>query len=202
MAKQLDRSVGPAPPPLPAGLPVPVDDGAADHLAGMFVPSMRFHATDGRDLDLFDLASRLVVFVFPKMGRPDQADPPGWDAIPGARGCTQESCAYRDRYQEFLELGYEVVGLSTQSVADQAEASTRLHLPYPLLSDQERRLQAAIGLPTFSAAGLTLYKRLTFVAHDGRIAKVFYPIFPPQQNAPDVLDWIRADAPARDVGSS
>jgi peroxiredoxin len=164
---------------------------------------MRFHATDGRDVDVRDLASRLVVFVFPKMGRPDKADPPGWDAIPGARGCTQESCAFRDRYREFLDLGYEVVGLSTQSVADQSEASTRLHLPYPLLSDAGRRLQAAIGLPTFSAAGLTLYKRLTFVAHDGRIVKVFYPIFPPQQNAPDVLDWIRAAAPpARDVGSS
>lgn len=197
--KHLGASDAPVPPPLPSGLPVPIDDGAADHLTGLLLPSIRFHATDGRDLDLLEFASRrLVVFVFPKMGRPDQADPPEWDDIPGARGCTQESCAYRDRYQDFSDLGYQVVGLSTQSVADQVEASTRLHLPYPLLSDLDRRLQTAIGLPTFYAAGLTLYKRLTFVAHERRIVKVFYPVFPPQQNAPDVLRWIRTHA---DVGA-
>ena len=155
---------------------------------------MRFRATNGRDLDLSRLAAdRLVVFVFPRMGRPDAADPPGWDDIPGARGCTQESCAFRDHFREFIDLDYEVVGLSAQLTSDQVEASTRLHLPYKLLADPDRKLSEAIGLPTFSAAGLTLYKRLTFVAQDRRIVKVFYPIFPPQENAPNVLAWIRSE---------
>jgi peroxiredoxin len=185
-------SSGP-PPPLPAGLPVPADDGAAAHLTGARIPSLRLEATDGGDVDLHELASgRLVVFVFPKIGRPDAADPPGWDAIPGARGCTQESCAYRDLYHEFLDLGHEVVGLSAQPVADLLEAKTRLHLPYRFVADPGAQLSVAIGLPTFSVSGMTLYKRLTLIAYAGQIVKVFYPIFPPQQNAPDVLAWIRS----------
>ena len=187
----------PLPPPLPNGLPVPVDDGAADHLTGAAIPSLRLAATDGGEVDLHELASRrLIVFVFPKIGRPDIADPPGWDAIPGARGCTQESCAYRDLYLEFVDLGHEVIGLSCQPLADLLEAKTRLHVPYRFVADPDGRLSEAVGLPTFSAAGMTLYKRLTLVAHGGRVVKVFYPIFPPQQNAPDVLRWIRSSEAA------
>jgi peroxiredoxin len=157
------------------------------------IPSVRLKGTDGATVNLRELAAGpLVAFVFPKIARPDIADPPGWDDIPGARGCTQESCSYRDRYREFLDLGYEVVGLSAQPVVYQVEAKTRLQLPYRLLADPDRRLFDLIGLPIFATAGLTLYKRLTFVAHRRRIIKVFYPIFPPQQNAPDVLAWIRS----------
>jgi peroxiredoxin len=118
-------------------------------------------------------------------------DPPGWDKIPGARGCTQESCAYRDLHQEFRDLGWSVVGLSSQASDEQKEASVRLHLPFPLLADSERQLGGALRLPTFAAAGITLYKRLTFVAREGRIVKVFYPVFPPQDNAGEVLARIR-----------
>jgi peroxiredoxin len=182
----------PQPPPLPAGLPVPVDDGAAAHLTGMAIPAVRLESTDGLEVDVVDLAAgRLVLYVFPKIGRPDRADPPGWDAIPGARGCTQESCAYRDQHQEFRELGYSVAGLSAQSLDELKEASVRLHLPFALLADPQRRFGDALRLPTFEAAGMTLYKRLTLVARERRIVKVFYPIFPPQANAGDVLNWIR-----------
>jgi peroxiredoxin len=173
---------------------VPVDDGGAAHLRGAVIPSTRLESTDGGEVDIGELsAGRLVLYVFPKMGRPDKADPPGWDEIPGARGCTQESCAYRDLHQEFRDLGWSVAGLSAQSSEEQKEASVRLHLPFPLLADPERRLGDALHLPTFEAAGMTLYKRLTLVARERRIAKVFYPVFPPQNNATDVLEWIRSE---------
>jgi peroxiredoxin len=189
----MDTGSAPVPPPLPAGLPVPVDDGAAEHLSGIEIPSVRLESTDGTEVNVGDLAAgRLVLYVFPRIGRPDRADPPGWDQIPGARGCTQESCAYRDLHQEFRDLGYSVAGVSAQSADEQQEASVRLHLPFALLSDPERRLGDAIGLPTFEAAGMTLYKRLTLVAREHRIVQVFYPIFPPQDNAGDVLSWIRS----------
>src|SRR5437773_2495511 len=139
-------NAAPVPPPLPAGLPVPVNDGAADHLTGTRIPSLHLAATDGGEIDLHELASRrLIVFVFPKIGRPDIADPPGWDAIPGARGCTQESCAYRDLYLEFVDLGHEVIGLSCQPLADLLEAKTRLHVPYRFVADPDGRLSEAVG---------------------------------------------------------
>jgi peroxiredoxin len=192
----MDRDAAPVAPPLPAGLPVPVDDGAAAHLVGMEIPSIRLRSTDGAEVDIADLAAeRLVLYVFPKIGRPDRADPPGWDQIPGARGCTQESCAYRDRHQEFRDLGYVVAGLSAQSADEQTEAWVRLHLPFPLLADPERRFGAGLNLPTFEAAGMTLYKRLTLVAHGRLIVRIFYPIFPPQDNAGEVLGWIRSNGP-------
>ncbi len=194
MTSRMDPGSTPAPPPLPAGLPVPVDDGGAAHLTGVVVPSVRLESTDRGEVDSGDLSTgRLVLYVFPKMGRPDQADPPGWDEIPGARGCTQESCAYRDLHQEFRELGWSVAGLSAQSSDEQKEASVRLHLPFPLLADPDRRLGEALGLPTFEVAGLTLYKRLTLVAREGRVVKVFYPVYPPQDNATEVLGWIRSE---------
>jgi peroxiredoxin len=192
----MDRDAAPVAPPLPAGLPVPVDDGAAAHLVGMEIPSIRLRSTDGAEVDIADLAAeRLVLYVFSKIGRPDRADPPGWDQIPGARGCTQESCAYRDRHQEFRDLGYVVAGLSAQSADEQMEASVRLHLPFPLLADPERRFGAGLNLPTFEAARMTLYKRLTLVAHGRLIVRIFYPIFPPQDNAGEVLGWIRSNGP-------
>jgi peroxiredoxin len=194
MTSRMDPGSAPAPTPLPTGLPVPVDDGAAAHLTGAVIPSIRLESTDGGEVDIGELsAGRLVLYVFPKMGRPDQADPPGWDEIPGARGCTQESCAYRDLHQEFRDLGWSVAGLSAQSADDQKEASVRLHLPFPLFADPERQLGAALRLPTFEAAGMTLYKRLTLIARDRRIVKVFYPVFPPQDNATEVLEWIRSE---------
>jgi peroxiredoxin len=205
MTSRMDPGSAPVPPPLPAGLPVPVDDGAAAHLEGSVIPSIRLESTDGGEVDIGELsAGRLVLYVFPKMGRPDQADPPGWDQIPGARGCTQESCGYRDLHQEFRNLGWSVAGLSAQSSDEQKEASVRLHLSFPLLADPDRRLGEALRLPTFEAAGITLYKRLTLVAREGRIVKVFYPVFPPQNNAGEVLAWIRsndAESSARTASS-
>ncbi len=157
-----DPTVAPAAPPLPAGLPVPEDDGAADHLVGESIPSGRFETTHGQGVDLQEMAAgRLVLFVFPRIGRPGQADPVGWDDIPGARGCTQQSCAYRDLNREFADAGYAVAGLSAQSTNEQLEAAARLHLPFPLLADPDLKLRDALRLPFFSAGGMTLYRRLT-----------------------------------------
>jgi peroxiredoxin len=184
----------PQPPPLPAGLPVPVDDGASAHLPRRSVPSLRLWSTEGHEVDLAELAAgELVLYLFPKMGRPGHPDPPGWDETPGARGCTNETCAFRDRQEEFSKLGYSVAGLSAQPREEQEEASQRLHLSFPLLADPDRRLADALGLPTFDVAGMTLYKRLTLVVRAGRIVKVFYPVFPPDENAEEVLAWIRSD---------
>lgn len=184
----------PQPPPLPAGLPVPVDDGAAAHLPGRAVPELRLWSTEGHEVDLAELADgALVLYVFPRMGRPGEASPPGWDETPGARGCTNETCAFRDRHEEFSTLGYSVAGLAAQSREELEEASERLHLSFPLLADPGHRLAAELGLPTFDFAGMTLYKRLTFVARERRIVKVFYPVFPPDENAEEVLAWIRSD---------
>lgn len=158
------------------------------------IPALKLRSTEGRDMDLAELAAdALVLYVYPKTGRPDEPDPPGWDAIPGARGCTQQSCSFRDHEREFRDLGYSVAGLSAQEPEDQLEASRRLHLPFPLLADPARRLEQALGLPTFEAAGMTLYKRLTIVARECRIDKVFYPVFPPDENAEEVLAWIRSE---------
>lgn len=178
---------------LPANLPVPVDDGAAAHLTGQFIPDLRLHSTEGHEIALAQLAEALVLYVFPKMGRPGEPDPGGWDETPGARGCTQQSCAFRDLHREFLGLGYSVVGLSAQGPEEQQEASQRLHLAFPLLADPMRQLGESLKLPTFQIAGMTLYKRLTLVARARRIVKVFYPVFPPDQNAEKVLEWIRSN---------
>src|SRR5438105_8308513 len=160
---------------LPPDLPVPVDDGAARHLRGQTLPGLRFASTRGGTADLAELASELLVlYVYPRTGRPGEPSPPGWDATPGARGCTPQSCAFRDRYAQFGALGATVAGLSAQTPVDQSEAAERLRLPFPLLADPELRLAAAIALPTFEIAGLTLYKRLTLVARGARIVKVFY----------------------------
>ena len=176
---------------LPPDLPVPVDDGAADHLPGSGLPSVALPSTLGGELDLAEAArERLVVYVYPRTGTPGEALPDGWDDIPGARGCTPQSCAFRDAQRELARHGAMLIGISAQTPQEQAEFAEREHIPYPLLSDHDLALADAMGLPTFETGGLRLYKRLTFVAEQGRIVKVFYPVFPPDRNAGDVLAWL------------
>ena len=177
---------------LPAGLPVPVDDGACDHLPGLRLPPLPLASTAGVPVDLRDLPGTTVVYCYPRTGEPDRDSPPGWDAIPGARGCTPQSCAYRDRHRELGALGARVFGLSTQDTAYQREAAARLRLPFPLLSDAGLAFAGALRLPTFEVAGLTLIKRLTLILEAGRIETVFYPVFPPDQDAAAVLAWLTA----------
>jgi peroxiredoxin len=170
---------------LPPNLPVPEDDGAADHLVGMEVPSLVLESSLGP----VDVRSFEVIYVYPRSGRPGVPLLPGWDETPGARGCTPQSCAFRDLYPE---LGVPVAGLSAQTLADQLEFAERNRMPFPVVADPDRRLGAALSLPTFEIAGLTLYKRLTLVAEHGRIAKVFYPVFPPDANAAEVLAYLKS----------
>jgi peroxiredoxin len=170
---------------LPANLPVPEDDGGADHLVGMELLSLVLDSSlgpvDVRDFD--------VVYVYPRSGRPGVPLLPGWDETPGARGCTPQSCAFRDLYPD---LGVPVAGLSVQTLDDQLEFAERNRMPFPVIADPERRLGEALSLPTFEIAGFTLYKRLTLVAETGHIVKVFYPVFPPDANAGEVLEYLRS----------
>lgn len=174
---------------LPSGLPVPEDDGAADHLTGLELPSLRLESTHG-ELELAREAL-LVLYVYPRTGRPGAEPPPEWDATPGARGCTPQSCGYRDHGDELRELGARVVGLSAQPLEDQREVTERLGLPHAVVADPELRLAASLRLPTFEFDGQRLYKRLSLVAEAGRIVKVFYPVFPPDENAAEVVAWLR-----------
>jgi peroxiredoxin len=176
---------------LPHDLPVPVDDGACAHLPGMRLSPLPLLATDGSLIDLATLPGRSVVYVYPRTGRPDQPLPTGWDAIPGARGCTPQSCAYRDFAAEFAALGARVFGLSTQNTDYQREAVERLHLPFPLLSDEALAFSTALALPAFAVDGMTLIRRLTLVVRDGVIETVFYPVFPPDADAGNVLAWLQ-----------
>ena len=176
---------------LPPGLPVPEDDGAADHLPGRELPRVVLESSQG-SVDLAELcAERGVVYVYPRAGRPGVPMLPGWDEIPGARGCTPQACGFRDHAAELAELGARVAGVSAQSLDDQREFAERNRMPFPVVADPELRLRDLLGLPTFHVGGLTLYKRLAFVAERGRIAKVFYPVFPPDRNVEDVLAWLR-----------
>jgi peroxiredoxin len=178
---------------LPAGIPVPQDDGAARHLAGIRLPSVPLAATNGSQVDLSKLAGRTLVYIYPRTGVPGQQPPDGWDQIPGARGCTPQSCSFRDHFAELKRLGVaHLFGLSTQDTGYQREAVERLHLPFPVLSDAELKLARAIKLPTFTAAGMTLLKRMALVIDDGVVAKVFYPVFPPDKNAAEVIAWLQA----------
>ena len=177
---------------LPPDLPVPVDDGAAAHLRGMTLPSIALPATSGPPVDLSRIQGCAVVFAYPRTGVPGQiALVDDWDAIPGARGCTPHTCGFRDLYAEFMAEGARVFGLSTQDTAYQREMTERLHVPFPVLSDAELGLTRALGLPTFEAAGQTLLKRLAWIACDGIIERVFYPVFPPDRNAEEVLEALR-----------
>jgi peroxiredoxin len=177
---------------LPDNLPVPQDDGAARHLEGYRLPSVPLAATDGSRIDLSKLKGRVVVYVYPRTGRPGEPNVEGWDAIPGARGCTPQSCGFRDHFAELKVLGVaHLFGLSTQDTDYQREAAERLHLPFSVLSDHDLALTRAISLPTFEAGGMTLLKRMALVIDDGSVTKVFYPVFPPDQNAAEVIDWLR-----------
>jgi peroxiredoxin len=177
---------------LPAELPAPQDDGAARHLAGMRLPSVALVATDGSQVDLSTLSGRTVVYVYPRTGVPGQPLPEGWNEIPGARGCTPQSCGFRDHFGELKRLGVaRVFGLSTQDTAYQREAVERLHLPFPVLSDERLVLARALAFPTFTTSGMTLLKRMALVIDDGVISKAFYPVFPPDKNAEEVIAWLR-----------
>ncbi|MFK7603306.1 peroxiredoxin [Deinococcus sp. SM5_A1] len=181
---------------LPEGLVAPVDDGAYDHLPGRRLPALSLPATEGPPADLSTLPGLTVLYAYPRTGQPDQPLPTDWDLIPGARGCTPQSCAFRDHHAELQAAGARVFGLSTQDTAYQAEAAGRLHLPFPLLSDAELRFAGALNLPTFEVDGMTLLRRVTLIIRDGVIQKVFSPVFPPDQNAAQVLAWLAESHPA------
>ncbi len=172
--------------PLPPNLPVPEDDGAAGHLEGAELPDLELESSMGavnvRDFD--------VLYVYPRSGRPGRPLLPGWDETPGARGCTPQSCAFRDLHGELAALGARVAGLSAQDLDDQLEFALRNRMPFPVIADPAQRLGAALGLPTFEIAGITLYRRLTLVAENARVVKVFYPVFSPDANAGDVLAYL------------
>ncbi len=179
---------------LPLDLPVPVDDGAADRLPGRRLPALTLSSTLSGEVDLAAAAGRagtLVVYIYPRTGTPGEPSPYGWDAIPGARGCTPQSCAFRDHADELAALGAQVLGLSAQPAEEQAAFAKREHMPFALLSDPGLRLAAALSLPTFEVAGMRLYRRITLVVEQGTIAKAFYPVFPPDRNAADVVAWVR-----------
>src|SRR5262245_58423801 len=177
---------------LPPDLPVPQDDGAARHLSGMRLPSLPLEATDGSQVDLSKFSGRTVVYIYPRTGVPGRSMPEGWNEIPGARGCTPQSSGFRDHFAELKGLGVaRVFGLSTQDSAYQREAAERPHLPFAVLSDERLELTRAIKLPTFKVAGMTLLKRMALVIDDGSITKVFYPVFPPDKNADEVVGWLR-----------
>jgi peroxiredoxin len=175
---------------LPDDLPVPEDDGAADHLLNAVVPPIALPSTTGETIRPAELPGRTVIFCYPRTGRPDEELPPGWNAIPGARGCTPEACGFRDAHGRFEDAGVRILALSTQSQDYQREMAERLHLPFPVLSDERLELTRALGLPTFETSGMTLLKRLTLVIDDGRIRHVFYPVFPPDSHAAEVLSWL------------
>lgn len=180
---------------LPTGLEAPVDDGAADHLTGMTLPGLVLPASDGGAVDLAAFTGRVVLYVYPATGKPGVKLPEGWDEFPGARGCTPQSCSFRDHYAELRSLGVvHVYGISAQPAADQAEAAERLHLPFPLLCDEAGALRTALDLPWFELDGTVYLKRMALIVEDGRIAKVFYPVFPPDRNAADVVAFLAGNS--------
>src|SRR5215467_211534 len=183
---------------LPANLPVPVNDGACDHLVGSTLPQVSLASTMGGLVDLSKIPGRAVLFAYPRTGRPGEPSlVSDWYQIPGARGCTPQTCGFRDRLDEFRVLGCLVFGLSTQTPDYQREMVTRLHVRFPVLSDQRLELTHALRLPTLTVAGQVLLKRLAFVARDGTIRKVFYPVFPPDKSAETVLQWLKAEVSLR-----
>jgi peroxiredoxin len=179
--------------PLPPDLPRPIDDGAAKHLPGVRMPEIALHATNGKSVDLSKLAApRTVLYFYPMTGVPGKPLPDGWDLIPGARGCTPQSCAFRDHSEALAQLQTDVFGCSTQATAYQSEMANRLRLPFAILSDAEYKLCDALRLPTFEVEGTRLLKRLTLIIREGRIEHVFYPVFPSNENAAEVVRWLRS----------
>ena len=180
---------------LPEGLPKPVDDGATDHLPGKQIPHVMLPSTMG-DVALAPVAGeRLVLYVYPQTGPPDQPVPAGWDELPGARGCTPQSCGFRDHAAELAVFGASIAGLSCQPLAEQVEFATRTKMPFPIISDEQFVLAEALSLPTFEFNDKRFYKRLALIAERGVIVKVFYPVFPPDRNAAEVLAWLRSHRP-------
>ena len=175
----------------PVDLSIPQDDGLANHLVGMTLPRLFLLGTNGKQIDLGASKDFLVIYCYPMTGQPNVPLPEGWDQIPGARGCTPQSCSFRDHYQELKALKAEVVGLSVQTTDYQKEMAERLHLPFPVVSDVDFKFQKALNLPTFEAAGMTLLKRLTMIAKDGKIVTVHYPIFPSDSDPPWVIDYLK-----------
>ena len=172
-------------------IPAPRDDGATRHLVGAKLASVGLRATDGSTVDLSALSGRTVVYAYPRTGKPGVENPPGWDMIPGARGCSPQSCSFRDHFAALKDYGVQhLFGLSTQDPAYQQEAAERLHLPFALLSDEHLALSRAMQLPTFQTSGMTLLKRVTLVIDDGVVKHVFYPVFPPDRSAADVVEWL------------
>jgi peroxiredoxin len=171
-------------------IPAPLDDGATRHLLGARMVSVPLQATNGDVIDLSAIPGRVVVYAYPRTGRPGVENPDGWDLIPGARGCTPQSCSFRDHFAELKALGVDhLFGLSTQDPDYQGEAAERLHLPFPILSDEHLQLTRAMNLPTFETSGMTLLKRFTLLIKDGVVEHVFYPVFPPDRSASDVIQW-------------
>jgi peroxiredoxin len=178
---------------LPDNIPAPQDDGAAAHLTGMAMRDVTLHGTGGESVNLAKLYGRTVIYIYPRTGVPGVNNPDGWDEIPGARGCTPQSCSFRDHFAELKMLGVaQIYGLSTQETGYQREAAQRLHLPFPVLSDEKLVLTKALKLPTFTAGGMILLKRMALVLDGAKITKVFYPVFPPDRNAGEVIAWLRA----------
>ena len=175
---------------LPANLPVPVDDGACNHLNGMSLPDLSLASTKGGEVNISSLLGLTVIYIYPMTGRPDIPLPNGWDLIPGARGCTPQSCSFRDHHKELSRLNAIVYGLSTQSASYQQEAAERLHLPFALLSDEALKLVEALSLPTMEIEGKTLIKRTTLICNNRVISKVFYPVFPPDRSANEVIKYL------------
>ena len=174
-----------------SAIPAPLDDGATRHLVGAKLASVPLRATNGSMVDLSTLPGRTVVYAYPRTGKPGVENPPGWDMIPGARGCTPQSCSFRDHFAELKGLGVtNLFGLSAQDPAYQQEAAERLHLPFAILSDEHLALSRAMQLPTFQTSGMTLFKRFTLVIEDGVVKHVFYPVFPPDRSAADVVEWL------------
>ena len=184
---------GATPSALPPNLPIPVDDGACDHIPGMRLPSIALASTAGRSVDLAAARGTAIVYVYPHTGRPDVPTPREWDLIPGARGCTQEACAFRDHHAELRALGAQVYGVSTDTPEGQREAVERLHLPFELLSDTHQAWSKPLRLPTFEFRGQVFLKRLTLVLEDDRVDKVFYPVFPPDRNPAGVITFLREE---------
>lgn len=178
---------------LPENLPAPIDDGACAHLETMKLPAISLAGTSGQFVDLGAETGIVVAYFYPMTGRPDSPPMIGWNEIPGARGCTPQSCAFRDHYAELQSMGAKVYGVSSQSHEDQQEAAQRLHLPFELLSDNGFELANALKLPTFEYNSIRLIKRLTLIIKNGTIAKVFYPVFPPNENAADVITWLQTN---------
>ena len=178
---------------LPDNLPIPVDDGACNHLEGMILPSVFLEATNGEKLNIAEISKQKTIFYFyPRTGIPGKNPPEGWNEIPGARGCTPQTCNFRGTYHEFKKLNVSIFGVSTQTTEYQAEAVSRLTLPFLMLSDKNLELSRYLQLPTFEVLGVTLIKRITLVADEGRIIKYFYPIFPPDKNADEVLKYLKS----------